>query len=39
LNGCILDDGDIIMKLNDFNHVFIIIKDTVVVLKRKAGDE
>jgi hypothetical protein len=40
LNSCILDDsGDITMKLNDFNTACIIIKDTVVMLKRKAGDE
>jgi hypothetical protein len=38
LNSCILD-GDITMKLNDFNTACIIIKDTVVMLKRKTGDE
>jgi hypothetical protein len=40
LNSCILDDsGDITMKLNDFNTACIIIKDTVIMLKRKSGDE
>jgi hypothetical protein len=38
LNSCILD-GDITMKLNDFNTACIIIKDTVVMLKRMEGDE
>jgi hypothetical protein len=38
LNSCILD-GDITMKLNDFNTACIILKGTVVMLKRKAGDE
>jgi hypothetical protein len=39
LNNCILDDGDITMKLNDFNQACVILKDTIVMLKRKAGDE
>jgi hypothetical protein len=38
LNSCILD-GDITMKLNDFNTACIILKNTVIMLKRKAGDE
>jgi hypothetical protein len=38
LNNCILD-GDITMKLNDFNTACIILQDTVIMLKRKAGDE
>ena len=40
LNSCILDDsGDITMKLNDFNTACIITKETVIMLKRMAGDE
>jgi hypothetical protein len=40
LNNCILDeDEDITMKLNDFNTPCIFIKDTVVILKKKAGGE
>lgn len=42
LKSCILDDdddGDITMKLNGFNQACIILKDTVVMLKGKAGDE
>jgi hypothetical protein len=38
LNSCILD-GNITIKLNDFNTACIIIKDAVVMLKRKADDE
>jgi hypothetical protein len=38
LNSCILD-GDITIKLNDFNTACIILKDTVIMLKKKAGDE
>ena len=38
LNSCILD-GDITVKLNDFNQACIILRNTVVMLKRKTGDE
>jgi transcription elongation factor Elf1 len=38
LNSCILD-GDITMKLNDFNQACFILKKTVVMLKRMEGDE
>jgi hypothetical protein len=39
LNRCIYDDGDITIKLNDFNQACIILENTVVMLKRKAGDK
>jgi hypothetical protein len=41
LNNSILDDddGDITINLNDFNQACIILQDTIVMLKRKAGDE
>jgi hypothetical protein len=39
LNSSIIDDGDITVKLKDFDAACIILQDTVVMLKRKGGDE
>ena len=39
MNSSILEDGDITVKLKDFNTASIILQDTVVLLKRKGGDE
>jgi hypothetical protein len=39
LNSCIYDDGDITVKLNSLDTACIILENTVVMLKWKAGDE
>lgn len=39
LNSSIVEEGDITVKLKDFNTACIILQDTVVMLKRKEGDE
>jgi hypothetical protein len=39
LSSCIYDEGDITVKLNSLNTACIILQNTVVMLKRKAGDE
>jgi hypothetical protein len=39
LNRCIYEDRDITVKLNGLNTACIILQSSVVMLKRKAGDE
>jgi hypothetical protein len=39
LNSCIYDEGDITLKLKALDTACIILQSTVVMLKRKAGDE
>ena len=39
LNSSIIDDGDVTLKLEDFNTACIILPNTIVMLKRIDGDE
>jgi hypothetical protein len=39
LSSCIYEDGDITVKLNSLNTACIILQNTVIMLKRKAGGE
>jgi hypothetical protein len=39
LSSCIYDDGDVTLKLNGLNAACLILENTVIMLKRKAGDE